>query len=367
MGASIEIRNVSKRFGQITALEDLNLEIPPGQFLVLLGPSGCGKSTLLRCIAGLERPDEGEIVIDGQVVFSAQRGIIIPPGERHVGMVFQSYALWPHMRVYDNIGFGLRLQKVSRKETQQRVHDVLKNLSMSDLGDRYPSELSGGQQQRVALARPPVFLMDEPLSNLDARLRLDMRSELKRLHHDSRATTVYVTHDQTEAMTMASSVVVMNEGRIQQVGSPSEIYHRPANLFVAEFVGMPKNNLLPARAVVRDGQPWLEIDDFRLPTTWVPSQPEVMLAARPEDIKILLESEPDAVEFQVYTILPTGPELLIEVRRRNRALMIRETRQLELQMDQKVWLKIDPSALNLYDKASGLLLVEAKPGDRAQT
>ncbi|MFQ5683173.1 MAG: ABC transporter ATP-binding protein [Candidatus Binatia bacterium] len=370
MSASIEIHGLTKRFGKVTALDSLNLVIQAGEFLVLLGPSGCGKSTLLRCVAGLERPDEGEIVIDGQTVFSAERGIVVPPGKRHVGMVFQSYALWPHMNVYENIGFGLRLQKLPHKEARQRADHVLRELSMNNLGDRYPSELSGGQQQRVALARllatkPPVFLMDEPLSNLDARLRLDMRSELKRLHHDSGATAVYVTHDQTEAMTMASLVVVMNQGRIQQVGTPDEIYHQPANLFAAEFVGMPRVNLLPVRIVLQDGQPHLEAGDFRLPISWVPSQSRVILAARPEDVTILLRPEAGAAEFKVYAVLPAGPELLVEARQGNRTLMVRETRQIDVQMDQTVWLKIDASAINLYDEESGLLLTQTSENDNS--
>ncbi|MBT8375206.1 MAG: ABC transporter ATP-binding protein, partial [Deltaproteobacteria bacterium] len=212
MSTAIEVKNLTKIYGEVTALNKVNLSIELGEFLVLLGPSGCGKTTLLRCIAGLETPDEGQIIIGNQTVFDVERGIAVPSGKRKVGMVFQSYALWPHMTVYDNIGFGLWLQKLPTKEARKQVEGVLQDLGMEGLGNRYPSELSGGQQQRVAVARllatkPPVFLMDEPLSNLDARLRLDMRSELKRLHFRLGVTTVYVTHDQTEAMTMASRVV----------------------------------------------------------------------------------------------------------------------------------------------------------------
>lgn len=361
MTATIEIRNVTKRFGRVTALDRLSLAIGEGEFSVLLGPSGCGKTTLLRSIAGFEQPDEGEIVICGQLVFSSERGIMVSPGNRKVGMVFQSYALWPHMKVYENIGFGLRLRKTPRNETRHIVDRLLQDLSMDGLGDRYPSELSGGQQQRVALARllatkPPVFLMDEPLSNLDARLRLDMRSELKRIHHDSGTTTIYVTHDQTEALTMASQVVVINEGRIQQIGAPNEIYRQPANLFVAGFVGMPRINLMPARAVLQDGKRWLETDDFRVSAAWLPSQANVIIAARPEDFTILLEPEPGAPEFKVYAVLPAGPESFVQLRRGYRTLVVRETRQIDLTMDQALWLKLDPSAINLYDESSGLLL-----------
>lgn len=366
MSVAIEIRDLTKRFGKVVAIDKLTLTIMPGEFLVLLGPSGCGKTTLLRCLAGLEEPDEGEIMIDGEAVFSAVRGIAVPPGKRHMGMVFQSYALWPHMKVKDNIGFGLRVQKVPRAETQERVGQVLRDLDMGDLGERYPSELSGGQQQRVALARllaihPPVFLMDEPLSNLDARLRMDMRSDLKRLHRDAGATTVYVTHDQTEAMTMASLVVVMNEGQIQQAAPPGEIYLRPANLFVADFIGMPRINIIAARSLRRDGRSWLRIDDFEIPAPPCPPEADLMIAARPEDVVLTVEAEPEAVEFQVYAVQATGPEQLVHVRRGDTTLIVREKRELVLQMDQAVWIKFETAALNLYDTASGQLL--ARPGE----
>lgn len=367
MATAIEIRNLSKRFGSVRALDQVNLAIEEGNFLVLLGPSGCGKTTLLRSLAGFERPDEGEIVIGGRVVYASQRGIMMPPGKRQVGMVFQSYALWPHMKVYDNVGFGLTVKKTSAQEMRRRVDDVLRELSMEGLGDRYPSELSGGQQQRVALARllatkPSVFLMDEPLSNLDARLRLDMRSELIRIHYESRVTTIYVTHDQTEAMTMASQIVVMNEGRIQQIGTPREIYRQPVNLFVAEFVGLPRINLLPARATAENGNFWLETDDFRLPAAWLPPQERVIISARPEDISIHLQPRPHAVEFKVYAVQPTGPEMFVQLKRGHRTVVARETRQVDLKMDQPVWLSIELSAVNFYDEKSGRILSrEGKP------
>ena len=199
----IEIKSLTKRFGDVVAVDRQDLTVEKGEFLALVGPSGCGKTTLLRCICGLEEPEEGEVIIHGTPVYSSDIGTSVPPGQRQVGMVFQSYALWPHMDVYENVGFGLAQLKVPRNEIHDRVDEVLVDLEMEGLGERFPFELSGGQQQRVALARllatrPPIFLMDEPLSNLDARLRLDMRSEIKRLHFESGATTVYVTHDQTE-------------------------------------------------------------------------------------------------------------------------------------------------------------------------
>jgi ABC-type sugar transport system ATPase subunit len=305
------------------------------------------------------------------VVFSADSGISIPSGKRRVGMVFQSYALWPHMAVYDNVGFGLWLQKVPRKQAREHVDKVLQDLDMAGLGERYPSELSGGQQQRVAVARllatkPPVFLMDEPLSNLDARLRLDMRSELKRLHYQLGVTTVYVTHDQTEAMTMATRVVVIAGGRIQQIDAPQQIYRKPANIFTAEFIGMPRINSFPAKIALRNGAYWLEMDDINIPLPWNPAQKEVTAAIRPEDITICTEPVENSPEFQIYAVLPSGPEIYVQIKRGNRIIMIRENRQLDLQMDQPVWLKIDPAAVNLYDSQSGLLIERGKSGSAEQ-
>ena len=368
MSVTIEIKNLTKKYGKVTALDRVNLIIEPSEFLVLLGPSGCGKTTLLRCIAGLETPDEGQIVIGEQTVFDSKRGINVPSGKRKVGMVFQSYALWPHMTVYENIGFGLWIQKLPAKEARQQVDAVLKDLGMDGLGNRYPSELSGGQQQRVAVARllatkPPVFLMDEPLSNLDARLRLDMRSELKRLHFKLGVSTIYVTHDQTEAMTMASRVVVMNNGQIQQIDSPRSIYHTPASLFVAEFVGMPRINTLPSEIVYRDGKKWLIIDEltFEMPDNLKPK--EVTAAIRPEDISLILEPQKGATQCKVYAVLPSGPEQYVQVVKGDRILMIRETRQVDLKMDQTVWIAIDPKTISLFDKENGTAISKSSKKD----
>jgi multiple sugar transport system ATP-binding protein len=374
MSAPIEIRNLTKRFGDVTALDSISLSIEPGEFLVLLGPSGCGKTTLLRCLAGLETPDDGEIFIDGKLVFSAARGISLEPGKRNIGMVFQSYALWPHMSVDENIGFGLSIQKLPKQEIKDRVDGVLKDMSMSGLGRRYPSELSGGQQQRVAVARllaskPPVFLMDEPLSNLDARLRIDLRTELKRLHHDSGATTVYVTHDQSEAMELASQVAVMEKGEIKQLAPPLEIYHRPATLFVADFVSITPLNLIPAQIEKKKGRTWANAKDFSIPLSWTPDADDISFAARAEDVTLSLEPAEDAIECTVYAVLPTGPELIIQAQCGETMVTARETRQLDLQMDQPVWLKFDTSASNIYDNATGKRLLppdESISGDTQQ-
>ena len=249
--SGVTIRNVSKNYGGGTpnAVTDLNLEIPDAEFLCLLGPSGCGKSTTLRMIAGLENLSSGEILIDGTPVDSAEKGIFIRPENRNMGLVFQNYALWPHMTIEQNIEFGLKIKKVPQKEREKRIDDVLKKLGIEKYRQRYPSEVSGGQQQRVALARmivvsPKIILLDEPLSNLDAKLRLDMRAELKRIHTELGSTFIFVTHDQWEAMTLATVIAVMNEGRLQQLGKPEEIYERPANRFVAEFVGTLPINII---------------------------------------------------------------------------------------------------------------------------
>ena len=375
MGIAIDIKELTKRYGKKTvALDQQNLVLEDGEFLALLGPSGCGKTTLLRSIAGLEEPDEGEITLCGRTVFNHRRGINVPPAQRQVGMVFQSYALWPHMTVYDNVGFGLALQKVPRDQIRRRVDEVLHHLSMGDLGNRYPFELSGGQQQRVALARllatkPPLFLMDEPLSNLDARLRLDMRSEIKRLHYDSKATTVYVTHDQAEAMTLATKVAVMRNGRIQQIASPSEIYRRPATLFVAEFVGMPHINLVRAHVVQDGDRTWLDAGVFDLPLTWEPAQPEDIVAIRPEDIRLAPPPDDGGSVFRVYAVLSAGPEVFAHLRCGETTLVVRESHQCTLDMDQPVGVTIDLAALNLYDPNSGVLLSEANDtvGERPAT
>ena len=247
--AHIRLEDVSKHFGETVAVDSVSLEVPRGAFLVLLGPSGCGKTTLLRMLAGLETPTSGDIWFGDERVASSSR--VTPPAARDVGLVFQSYALWPHMTVRQNIEWPLKVSGVDAKQRRVRAGEVLEMLGISELIDRYPSEISGGQQQRVAVARtlgprPGVLLFDEPLSNLDAKLRVEMRAELLRVHRLTGATSVYVTHDQIEATTMASHVAVLNEGRTEQIGSPEELLDRPASPFVARFLGTPASNLLRA-------------------------------------------------------------------------------------------------------------------------
>ena len=237
--AFIEIQNLFKRFKEVVAINHIELEVHQGEMLTLLGPSGCGKTTTLRCIAGLEKPEEGDIVIDGKPMLSQG---FVPPSKRGIGMVFQNYAVWPHMKVFSNIVYGLKLQKIPRPKIRERAGQVLELVGLAGLEDRYPSQLSGGQQQRVALARalvtnPKVLLLDEPLSNLDAKLREELRFEIKSLVRRMDITSVYVTHDQAEAMVISDRVVVMESGNVVQIGTPAEIYQKPANRFVADFIG----------------------------------------------------------------------------------------------------------------------------------
>jgi multiple sugar transport system ATP-binding protein len=358
MSTTITIKNLSKHFGKVVALDNVSLVIEPETFVTLLGPSGCGKTTLLRCVAGLEDPDGGEIYIGNKLVFSYDQGISLPSGQRELGLVFQNYALWPHMKVDKNITFALEIQKMPKAEMEKRVKESLKEVQMEGYEDRYPREMSGGQQQRIALARmlayrPKVFLMDEPLSNLDARLRMDMRAELKRLHHISGATTIYVTHDQVEALTMSSNIAVMKLGVIQQFDTPDKIYHFPANIFVADFIGNPKVNLLDG---VVSGQNSVDLGKFKIPVSTNNATGKVVVGIRPEDIAISPQPVPGGVEFSAYSVLPSGADSTIIARQGDLELTIKVMGISKIKMDEKIWLTFDPKTLNLYDKESGNLI-----------
>jgi len=358
MATTITIKNLTKRFGAVAAIDNVSLMIQPGDFLTLLGPSGCGKTTLLRCIAGLEDPNEGEIYIGDKLVFSKARGIAVPAGQRNLGLVFQNYALWPHMTVYKNMTFALEIRKLPKDEMEKRVKGALHEVQMLGYEDRYPREMSGGQQQRIALARmlayqPQVFLMDEPLSNLDARLRMDMRSELKRLHHVAGATTIYVTHDQVEALTMSTNIAVMREGVLQQMDTPDRVYHYPANLFVADFIGNPKVNLLDG---VVCAQNQVDLGGFILPVDTGNATGEVVVAVRPEDIAITTHPDRGAVEFVAYSILPSGADSTIVAKLDELEITVKVMGISKIKMDEKIWLKFDSTTLNVYDRKSGNLI-----------
>jgi len=358
MNTPITIKNLTKKFGKVVALDHVSLVIEPGTFVTLLGPSGCGKTTLLRCVAGLEDPDDGEIYIGNTLVYSHEKGISVPPGQRELGLVFQNYALWPHMKVDKNITFALEIQKMPKEDMDKRVKEALKEVQMEGYEDRYPREMSGGQQQRIALARmlayrPKVFLMDEPLSNLDARLRMDMRSEIKRLHHVAGATTIYVTHDQVEALTMSTNIAVMKEGVVQQFDTPDKIYHFPTNLFVADFIGNPKVNLLDGKI---EGKNLVDLGDFNINVDTLMASGKVVVGVRPEDITVSSMPTPGAVEFTAYSVLPSGADSTIVARLGKIELNIRVMGISKIKMDEKIWLSFDPETLNLYHKESGNLI-----------
>jgi len=288
----IILEHVTKRFDKFVAVDDLNMVIEDRDFITLLGPSGCGKTTTLRMIAGLETPTEGKITIGDAVVFDSEKGINISPAKRDIGFLFQNYALWPHMTVYQNIAFGLENLKWKKEDIKKRVDEMLKMLKIEEFVGRYPAELSGGQQQRVAIARtlapaPKVLFMDEPLSNLDAKLRSEMRTELKRLHSDSNSTFVYVTHDQLEAMTLATKVCLMKNGVLQQYEPPLTVYSKPANLFVADFVGNPTMNFIKAKAKVEEDK--INLSFLGVEAEFKPNKKvnvkakDVILGVRPEN------------------------------------------------------------------------------------
>ncbi|HOP47676.1 MAG TPA: ABC transporter ATP-binding protein [Desulfobacteraceae bacterium] len=300
MASSLNIEKISKSFERVTALKDVSLAVRPGEFCVLVGPSGCGKSTLLQIIAGLEHQDSGSILMDGRSIDHLE------PRDRDVAMVFQSYALYPHMSVFDNLAFGLRMRKVPVKQIPERVMATAALLDIEGLLDRKPRQLSGGQRQRVAMGRalvrrPRIFLFDEPLSNLDARLRVSVRVELKRLHQEIQGTMVYVTHDQIEAMTLGDKVAVMQSGRIHQIGTPEEVYGSPADIFVATFIGSPAMNLINGHIEHRAGQFYFNHPDFNMDLDlWDGlSLGEAVLGIRPEDMRIVeaVHGFPGSVEI----------------------------------------------------------------------
>jgi multiple sugar transport system ATP-binding protein len=317
--ARIEFKSVTKRYvGDVLAVDDLNLEIRDKEFVVLLGPSGCGKSTTLNMIAGLEEVTEGELWFDGQIVNA------LPPHKRDVAMVFQSYALYPQKSVYENIAFGLRMRKVATDEIDRRVRDAAAKLEITALLDRRPSQLSGGQRQRVALGRamvrqPAVFLMDEPLSNLDATLRISMRAEIKHLHTAMQTTFVYVTHDQAEALTLADRIVVMKDGVIQQIGTPDDVYERPRNMFVASFLGNPAINYLEgsidrgsAEPAFRRGNLAITLPPRLAARISHQGEGAVVLGLRPEDVSSAAEVPSGAaLSGIVDSVLPVGSDRLI--------------------------------------------------------
>lgn len=352
---SIEFRNVSKHFGGTSVVDDLSLEIRDGEFVVLLGPSGCGKTTTLRMLAGLENATSGDIFIDGERVND------VPTQHRDVAMVFQSYALYPHMTIAQNIGYPLRVRKIEKSERAARVKRVAEMLEIESLLERKPRQLSGGERQRVALARaivrePRAYLMDEPLSNLDARLRVQMRGELKRLQHQLGTTTIYVTHDQAEAMTLASRVAVMKKGRLQQFDTPMNIYNHPANRFVAEFVGSPSMNFIEGKIDPTNRQ--FVSNSLRLPLNTdqisrTSGQSELTMGIRPEHVQVLTEPHDGAIPASVYVTELMGNETFVFVTVGAKRLIARAPAEFRAELESQVWLRIAADKAHFFDPVSG--------------
>ena len=356
----IILKNITKRWGNFVGVDNLNMVIKDHAFVTLLGPSGCGKTTTLRMIAGLETPTSGEIIIDGVTVFDSERGINVSPDKRNVGFLFQNYALWPHMTVYQNIAFGLENLKWKKEDIKARVDELLKLLKIEEFVGRYPSELSGGQQQRVAIARtlapnPKVLFMDEPLSNLDAKLRLEMRTELKRLHTETNSTFVYVTHDQLEAMTLATEVCLMEKGLLQQYAPPLETYAKPNNLFVADFVGNPTMNFIEAEVLEKVDEHKVKVSFLGLEAEFETKEcvenidKNLVLGIRPEYIT----NSKQGVEATVYSSLPGGMETTIKLDINGTILTSVEFGIIDYPVDTKINVKFTSENIVLFNKSNG--------------
>ncbi|NPV66892.1 MAG: ABC transporter ATP-binding protein [Anaerolineae bacterium] len=353
--AQITLENVTKTFGAVTAVDRVSLTIAEGELVALLGPSGCGKTTTLRLIAGLEIPDSGRIFIGDREVTR------LPPRERDVAMVFQDYALYPHMNLMDNIGYPLKVRGVPREELRQRVQEVARRLQIGDLLDRRPSQISGGQQQRASVARAVVheaqaFLFDEPLSNLDAKLRLEARAFLKHLQHTEGVTAAYVTHDQAEAMALADRIVVMNRGKIMQIGTPLDVYRNPQNTFVAAFIGNPPMNLLPCHLDIAQGV--LVVDSNQAPLDLgllrerirvaLKDGDSLTLGVRPENITLGAEPGPAAIPGKIYVTQPLGGETLVNVEVGDQLVSVRIFTEELPPLPEQVWLTLDLARTFLY-------------------
>lgn len=360
--ANISLKGIKKIYpGNVVAVQDFNLEIEDKEFIILVGPSGCGKSTTLRMIAGLEDISEGELFIGDQLVND------VAPKDRDIAMVFQNYALYPHMTVFDNMAFGLTLRKMPKAEIRQKVEEAAKILEIEHLLSRKPKALSGGQRQRVALGRamvrnPAVFLLDEPLSNLDAKLRNQMRTEISKLHKRLGTTFVYVTHDQTEAMTMGDRIVVMKDGFIQQIDTPQNLYNKPCNLFVAGFIGAPQMNFINGTIVKTENGYAAEFADRRIGLTESKSEnlagyvgKEVMLGIRPEDIAVSNEGS-DSVELMVDLIELMGAEMYLHCDLSGNKLIVRTPVIDGCKADSSLTVRFHTNKLHLFDKETGMVI-----------
>ena len=368
----IELKHIDKFYGSNHVLRDINLVIEDGDFMTLLGPSGCGKTTTLRVVSGLEKPQNGIMTIDDREVINADDAYYEEPSKRGLNLVFQSYALWPHMTVYDNIAFGLKIQKLPKKEIEEKVQEALRMMRIEEYIDRYPTELSGGQQQRVAIARavassPKLLLLDEPLSNLDAKLRIDMRAELQRLHRELGTTIIYVTHDQVEALTMSTKIALFKAGELNQVATPMELYMNPIDLEAADFIGNPRINFIAGKAVMKGGQ--LEVDSSigRLlfdrkdmtEETIPESEFDCVIAIRPELVHISTEPTEGSLPVVVYANQPAGSETLVTLTAGREEFLSKQIGLVHYDINQKVYVTMDPDKINVYDKTSTRLIKRA--------
>ena len=353
--AQVTLRKVVKMYDEVQAVRGIDLDITDKEFIMLVGPSGCGKSTTLRMIAGLEEISGGDIAIGGDVVND------VPPKDRDIAMVFQNYALYPHMNVYENMSFGLKLKKTPKAEIDQRVRAAAGILDITELLDRKPKQLSGGQRQRVAMGRaivrdPKVFLFDEPLSNLDAKLRVAMRAEIKALHQRLKTTTVYVTHDQVEAMTMADKIVVMQDGRIEQIGEPLQLYDHPANLFVAQFIGSPAMNVVKGVIKRSNGSACVDMGDgVQWPLHQSPGaegQP-VAYGVRPGDLSLTDAGAPGAVVGEVVVVEPTGAETELLIQAGQAQLILVTHGRTSVNPGDRVGLRVTPGKVHVFDQGTG--------------
>lgn len=355
---TVRINNLTKRFGNTFAIKALDLKVEDKSFVVLLGPSGCGKTTTLRCIAGLETPDEGEIYIGDRCVTD------LPPKARDTAMVFQNYALYPHMTVYNNMAFPLKMRGIPKDQIEKNVNKTAELLKIKHLLDRMPKQLSGGEAQRAALGRamvrePEAFLMDEPLSNLDARLRVHMRAELKRLQKELGFTVIYVTHDQVEAMTMADKIAVINQGTLQQFASAEEVFNHPANLFVGGFIGSPPMNLINCTLIEKDDSVFLDAgaftvnisDDIRDLIKEKTAEVELILGIRPNDISLAKKWTSEAnLQAEVYIIEPLGSETMVDIKVGDEIIKARVPCDFVVGLSDTVWMSINTEKMHIFDK-----------------
>jgi multiple sugar transport system ATP-binding protein len=353
--ADVRFESVRKTFGKVVAVDDVDLEVADGDFVVLLGPSGCGKTTLLRCLAGLEKVDGGRVLIGGRDATD------LPPRRRRIAMVFQSYAVFPHLRVFKNIAFGLRMQKERRDVIRERVESAARLLHIEDLLDRYPSQISGGQRQRVAVARAiatksDVLLMDEPLSNLDALLRMEMRAELKALLRQLGTTTIYVTHDQVEALSMGDRIAVMNAGRIIQLDSPLAVYDHPADTFVGGFVGTPPMNFLAAEIAADGAGPVVSLSGGSFPGSPAAAElagRKLLLGIRAESIAVERQPGDGLIEATVIVVEPLGSHNLLTVKSGEDILKVSTSPRLFPEPDSSIWLRVEPNRIRWMDRETG--------------